>query len=126
MTNSVQDEYGNKLAVVNSTIYLILKDDKKKRQIGRLNLAARTLTMKRDRNKHLHYKSNSYGFNYQIIKQGTKFNKILIADNEHNYLVPKEEMLEMGKFMYFKQQGFERQIFVKLEDLSNYIIGKVI
>ena len=126
MINSVHDEFGNKLTVVDNTIYLMLKGDNKKRQIGRLNTSAKILSLKRDRERHLHYKSNSYGFNYQIIKQGTKFNKVLIADNEFNYLIPKEELLEMGKFMYFKQQGFEKQIFVKLEDLSNYIVGKVI
>jgi len=122
MINTIQDDSGNKIVVEGDNLYLCLKEDNRKRHIGVLNKAAKVLSMKRDRKRHLHYKSNSYGFNYQVLSQGTKFNKILIRDNVESFLVPLEFLLEKGRFLYFKQQGFERQIFITLDELKEHKI----
>ena len=120
MTNTVQDDFGNEIFAENDKIYLNLKEDNRKRLLGRLELDSKTLYVKRNRERHLHYKSNSYGFNYLIIKNGTKFNKVVIADNIETFTIPKDDILEKGRFLFFKQQGFERQIFISLDDLQEY------
>ncbi|MBK7362665.1 MAG: hypothetical protein IPJ01_10255 [Micavibrio sp.] len=36
--------------------------------------------------------------------------------------IPVKFILENGKFLFFKEQGFEKQIFVSLEQLAEFKI----
>lgn len=78
---------------------LWLETEQRDRNLGVIK--EKTLFVKRDSEKHLHRKSNSYGFNYNLLKMLKLFDKIVLTeDNENMYVMPKDIILNMGKVMY--------------------------
>lgn len=115
----LQDEYGNKLYRRKDTIFLQLTTEERPRKLGVIDEEYQVIVINRDPSKHLHRLSNSYGFNFQLLKNATVFNSIrLIIENEH-YLIPISLIKEKGKFLFFKQQGFEKQVFLDLDEILN-------
>lgn len=110
----------NSIIVDGNNIHLKLKGENRKRLVGRMNKAKRILEVKRKRGKHLHYTSNSYGFNYHILSNAKLFDKILLSDEHGEYAIPVEAILDDGKFLFFKQQGFEKQIFMTLSQMDKF------
>jgi hypothetical protein len=88
--------------------------------IGILNVKERIIYLTRTRSKHLHIKSNSYGFNYMLLSEQISFDRIHLKDDSREYIIPKQDIEKHGVFLFFKQQGFERQIFLTLEQLEQY------
>lgn len=115
----IPDGDGNEIRVFDKTLSLKLKSERRSRRIGVIN-SKRQLYIQRKRDRHLHYKSKSYGFNFSIINAAKKFDSVLLSDEKGRYLIPNKIILEEGKFLYFKQLGFEKQIFLSLEIINNY------
>ena len=115
----IPDKDGNEIVIKNKIISLRLAAENRLRQVGIIN-SKKQLSVKRKRIAHLHYKSQSYGFNHYIIDNAKKFNKVLLSDERGTYLIPNKIILDMGEFLYFKQQGFEIQIFLSLEIINQY------
>ena len=114
-----KDLEGN--SILNKDNVLILNITKgEARKIGYLDDKSKTLHVKRKRKKHLFRKYNAYGFCYYLISQATRFDKILLQDEEGVYLIPNKVILEEGDFLYFKKIGYEKQIFLRLEEMSKY------
>lgn len=107
-------------------ISLKLNSESSPRKIGEVKLDDKTLMLKRIREKHLFKKNNSYGFNEYLIQNGKTFDKIMLADDDCVYLFPKNLVLEKGNYLYFKQEGFEKQIFLPLEEMKEYQIHPLI
>jgi hypothetical protein len=103
---------------------LKLKSEKKLRRIGTVTKSTRTLEIKRKRDKHLHIKSNSYGFNYQVLDNKKTFDTIRLSDEFCDWKIPLSFIMEKGSFLFFKQQGFEKQIFVTLEQIEQFRVKK--
>jgi len=103
-------------------ISLDLKGSKSKRplKIGEVNPETKCLEIEKKRKKHLFRKNNSYGFNYHILSTGKKFEYVLLTDEYGTYKVPVSVILAVGKFLYFKQEGFEKQIFMPIEQIEQY------
>jgi hypothetical protein len=81
----------------------------------------RQLEVMRERSKHLFRKFNAYGFNHHILANATLFDHVLLKEDNGVYNVPKEVILEKGKFMNFKNHGgFELQIFLPLDEIEKY------
>jgi hypothetical protein len=123
--NSRKDEQGNIILVESTTkkisIFLRLADEKHRRLIGVIDIQHLTLHIERDREKHLLNKANAYGFNYFILDQAKRFNYVCLHESNGNvYLLDREKMIEDGKFLFFKQQGFEKQIFLSIDYLSQF------
>ena len=79
----------------------------------------RTLTVKRDPSKHLFRKFNAYGFSYDVMKQGSRyFDKIEVNTGFETLQTTREYLLKHGKYLHFKQNDLERQIFLPLEDFG--------
>lgn len=102
---------------------LWLETEQRDRNLGIIK--EKTLFIKRDSERHLHRKSNSYGFNYNLLKMSKSFNKIVLTeDNENMYVMPKDIILNMGKVMYFKNSedgnSFEVQIFLNRDIIKTY------
>lgn len=71
---------------------------------------------KRVKNANIFKKSNSWGINYHILNNlGSKGKIRLYANDGKTYEINKETALKYGKFMNFKNQGFELQFFIPLE-----------
>jgi len=103
-------------------ISLKLKSEPGSRNIGEVKLDDKTLLLKRNKAKHLFKKNNSYGFNEYLIENGKTFDKIMLADDDAVYLFPKELVKEKGNYLYFKQEGFEKQIFLALDEIKKHQI----
>jgi hypothetical protein len=123
-THTIQDSSGNKLiashkdSIINLSLLLA---DGKKRAIGQIDKATRTLRLIRSRSKHLMRVNNSYGINYYLIENGQTFDKVEIVDEQSRWVVPKEYIIEHCTTMNFKTQGFELQKFISLDKLNSFI-----
>ena len=98
-----------------------LSGEKRNRAIGHINIDDRTLYVRRSKEKHLLRKANSYGFNHYIIQNATKFDKVCMIVGFNQWLLPNEVILN-GDFLWFKDQGYERQIFLDLDTIEKYRI----
>lgn len=121
---TIQDEKGNAITVSENDkrikLSLRLNNEPKRRQIGQINKAKRTLEVKRDRAKHLFRKLNAYGLNYKLIEDSKRFDTILIKDELSVWAVPKQFILTEGKILNFLAQGFEKQIFIELYKIEQF------
>lgn len=116
----VWDSNGNKLYKKGDTIFLILSSEGYPRKLGVLDVKHRVMTMTRDSSKHLHIKSNSYGFNFNLLDTASLFDTIrLIIDGVH-YMIPISLIKEKGNFLFFRQQGFEKQIFLEVSEILKH------
>jgi beta-glucosidase/6-phospho-beta-glucosidase/beta-galactosidase len=100
----------------------LLLADGKKRAIGQIDKATRTLRLIRSRSKHLMRVNNSYGINYYLIENGVTFDKVEIVDEKSRWLIPKDYLIEHCTTMNFKAQGFELQKFISLDKLNTFAI----
>ena len=122
---TLQDKDGNAILVRKCTptqikISLKLAKENRERNVGELNPLNKIFYVKRKRNKHLHYKSNSYGFNHYILSNAKRFEDVLLTDEMGEYKIPTSHILSFGKFLFFKQQGFEVQIFLTLDEITKF------
>jgi len=130
-TFQIKDETGN---IIESThkgssasLRLKLSSESYYRNLGSINMKTRQLELIRERSKHLFRKFNAYGFNHYILANATLFDHVLLKDDQGAYNVPKEVILEKGKFMNFKNHGgFELQIFLPLNEIENFKITAAI
>ena len=114
--NTLLIKSNDKLIIVK----LLLKN-MKPRMIGTVTKSTRTIEMRRKRGKHLHYMTNSYGFNDYILREQTTFDWVRLSDDLGNHWkIPVSYILEKGKYLNFKGQGFELQRFVSLENLEQF------
>lgn len=122
---SISDDYGNLLILRKNSkrvlISLKLVSEEITRRIGTLNKAQRTLTIKRKRGKHLFRKANAYGFNHRLLETSKLIDYIRLEDETSEWKIPREEILKKGSFLYFQKQGFEKQIFLSLDSMQEFI-----
>lgn len=80
------------------------------------------LHLHRSKTKHLLNKANAYGINHYILSEGTTFEDVVIHEEETSniYMVNKKFLLSSAFFLHFKEQGFERQIFINRDWLLHY------
>lgn len=107
-------------------ITLHLKGKRAGRNIGRVRLADRVLEVSRKRDKHLMLKANAYGFNEYVLREAKRFDKIELTDEYGTYLFSRQLVLDMGKYLHFKEEGFEKQIFLSLNIITNHKIQDAI
>lgn len=123
-THIIDDEGHNRIiAKANDkviTLHLKLKSERRRRLIGAITISTKTLRITRDRNKHLFIKYLAYGFNDYIMSNAKRFDTVWLKDQNSDWKFPVSFLLEHGKYLYFKQQGFETQRFLSLEELEPY------
>jgi hypothetical protein len=107
---------------IGATIHLKLKSENKRRNIGTIYFNDRSFHVLRDSGKHYHYVSKSYGFNWNIIADDFLNIKsvYLVVDKSERYIIPKSVMETYGKFLNFKQQGFELQKFLPMDMIKTF------
>lgn len=121
----IPDKLGNMLIATERkgsiVLVLALVKENRKRNIGVIDTDTEggIFCVKRKIDKHLHRKSNSYGFNWNVL-QGTRFQKVRLTDEGGSYLMPKKIILEKGSFLHFSKQGFELQIFLDYDIIRSY------
>jgi len=105
-----------------ASFHLKLVSEDRFRLLGYLDVEKSTFYCKRKSSKHLHIKSNSYGFNWEIINEPQLYIKhiALRIDDEDLYIFPKSLINTYGTFLNFKQQGFELQRFIRMDLIEQY------
>jgi hypothetical protein len=81
------------------------------------------LHVSRDSSRHLHRKTESYGFNMALLRLDIVEAVKLAEDLTLHYLIPKEVILRHGKVMYFKGANagsFEVQVFLSRDLMQRY------
>jgi hypothetical protein len=123
-TAIVEDSFGNGIIVRRggNTLRLSIRlaNNPKERKIGDIDMPTRTLTVTRNRAKHLLQKGNAYGLNHKLLAEATRFDTVRIVDDFGRWDIPREYILENGKFLLFAKQGFELQIFISLEQIQQF------
>lgn len=119
------DKNGNKLIITHyedvAHIKLKLFQETRERNVGTLSIANRILYVSRIKERHLFHKLNAYGLNHYIIKEAKLFDNIVIKDETKEWCVPREFVLEHGKFLNFSNHGgFELQIFINLDIIKQF------
>lgn len=118
------DKHGNALVKYNDgRVVLYIASEDRVRKVG--VIADKCLYVERTYSKHLHRKSNSYGFNYELLKRSGSFDKIVLSeDDTATYAIPKSTILSLGKVMFFKNSAdgnsFEVQIFLNRDIIILY------
>lgn len=123
----VSDTFGNNLiinrVINNLNLSLKLVGENRTRDIGYITISSRTFHVVRIRSKHLFLKNNSYGFNHKILADAKLFDSVELKDDKECWLVPKDYILQEGKFLHFKKDGFERQIFIELSKIQQFKVN---
>ncbi len=127
INTKILDEEQNLILIVrkgnNITLYIKLKSENRKRKIGYINVATKTLHIRRKRALHLFFKFNAYGFCYHIINDAKKFDKIRLKDDFDEWVIPTSFILnkENAKYLHFKGNGgFELQVFLPLDSIEQF------
>jgi hypothetical protein len=106
-------------------VKLKLNTERRKRNIGTIFKKDRILFVRRNRLKHLHRKSRSYGFMYLLIKEGKQFDNVRLMDELGSYLIPKKVILESSEVMNFKNskdgESYELQYFLSMDIIEKYM-----
>lgn len=120
----INDDGKNYLQIKSNDKIIQLKlclENFKPRLIGTVTKSTRTIDMKRVRLKHLHWKTNSYGFNDFVLRNQNSIDWVRLSDDLGNHWkIPVSYILEKGTYLHFKQEGFELQRFVSLENLEQF------
>ena len=114
------DDFGNIAYVKDNEIRLRIKGRKRVRKLFDIHKPLNLISCKRNREKHLHIKSNSYGFNWNVLMKAKEVQNVLLKDKEGLYLIPIRDILNIGQFMHFIKQKFELQIFLNLDEINKY------
>jgi hypothetical protein len=102
-------------------LYLKLQSETRKRKVGVITKSTKTIKITRTREKHLFNKMYAYGFNEYILREAKLFDTVWLKDNYEEWKVPVKFILETGQnYLHFKQQGFDLQRFVTLEELEQF------
>lgn len=124
------DEAKNVLLIENSrfgiNLFIRLEAEKHRRYIGTIDELNQTMFVERESLKHTMKVNNGYGFNHYILANTKKFKNVAVieypdASEEFNaYVIPVDVILSKGDFLFFKKQGFEKQIFITKDLLNQY------
>lgn len=115
--NQLAFEFGGKVSLK------IRTEGNRKRNIGFIKND--TLHVNREA-EHVFLKTNSFGFNYNLLVMTDIFSHVSIVYNGKFYRIPKKSIVDYGKVMNFKEStdgnSFELQIFLPLQIIMNYKI----
>lgn len=126
------DKFGNKIICrgflnekneyTHCKVHLKLVKENRPRLIGYVDVNEHTFYCVRDSDKHYHYKTKSFGFNWEFLNgQFVFIDKIYLrVDDNKVYVFPKTLLSQYGTYLNFKQQGFELQRFLKYELIKKY------
>lgn len=116
---TVHDTQGNEIIRNGNDLLLGLSGERRTRKIG--SISNGVLYVRR-RRSHIMDVNKSYGFNHHILSNARMFDKVNIKDDYGIYELPVSVILDKGDFLFFKKQGFEKQIFLPLDEIYKYKI----
>lgn len=120
MKYEMQDKNGNKLVLESGKPYRIKLELKGKRPklIAQWDNLTKTLFVKRNSERHYHYKTRSYGFNAELLGS-LEIDNVNITIDREQFIVPITEF-KNARHLNFSQEGFELQKFLPVEIIRKY------
>lgn len=119
------DDAGNKIGFRSDGLYLKLAKEERLKQIFKIKNG---VVSKWVSPHNILRKANAIGFNYDGLKRllDKEHKEISVQIGSNPIIVLKiQDILDKKEFLWFKAQGFERQIFWKLEEqYVGYNIGE--
>lgn len=114
----MHDSDGNKLRLRRDGVFLKLSNETRTRKILSFRGGAVIHFVKK---KNLFREGELVGFNYHalhmVLDAFPRIVDILVRIGQKTYKVDPAEVLEKELFLYFKNQGFERQVFYPLKEM---------
>lgn len=116
----ITDILSNKWWVEHGVVNLKLVNEAYSRKLG--IISGNRFIVYRNRAKHTFNKTNSYGFSSEVIEGLYKYVGIKFVDVYDDFGMYRLgiEVIQSGEFLFFKEQGFEKQLFVPLEEIEKY------
>ncbi|HMW31837.1 MAG TPA: hypothetical protein PKU71_05530 [bacterium] len=97
--------------------HVYLATETRKRFIGKI--ITREFHCERDPERHILRVNNSIGFNLELMRMSEQFDWVIITGlSSQPIIVTRDFILRKGFLPSFKNQSYELQIFVKLNDLK--------
>lgn len=114
------DTVGNKLTatLINGTLQLGLKlvSESRTRDLGKLvKRSNKIFYTKYVDEKNIFRKANAWGLNHKILSTLPEDAVVELSSKTKKYNISVKEALSKGKFLFFKEQGFEKQYFIPLD-----------
>ena len=125
MKYEMLDGKGNKLVLESGKPYRIKLELKGKRPklIAQWDNKSKTLFVKRNSERHYHYKTRSYGFNAELLGS-LEIDNVNITIDREQFIVPFTEF-KNARHLNFSQEGFELQKFLPVEIIRKYAVQLV-
>lgn len=124
MASIFKDYHGNTVFVKGGKIRLRIKGTDRVRTLFHIHKDLNYIACERKPSKHLHRKSNSYGFNWDVLQKADIVENVLVREGKKNYLVPIQEIKNRGTFLWFSTKQCELQIFLSLDEIKKYRIDE--
>jgi len=104
----------------NGKIYLYLPNAKYKNKRCLGKISNRVLYQKKSKEKHLFRKTNSIGFNFDLINRGgAEFDLINVTLDFISLWCSRASILRYGTILNFSKTGLEKQVFLNLNFFKN-------
>jgi hypothetical protein len=117
------DKQGNRLVMETGKPFklrLFLKGQRPK-LIAHYDYEKKTLIVKRNSERHYHYKTKSYGFNYALF-ENLDIDTVNLTIDKENYNIPAK-VFNQARVMNFSGEGFELQKFLPIEIIRGYAVS---
>ena len=125
MNYEMFDKQGNRLLMEYGKPYrlrLFLKG-KRPKLIAHYDLDKKTLIVKKNSERHYHYKTKSYGFNYALF-ENLDIDYVHLTIDKEIFNIPAEAF-KQARVMNFSGEGFELQKFLPIEIIRKYEMQSV-
>jgi hypothetical protein len=114
------DKQGNRLVMETGKPFklrLFLKGQRPK-LIAHYDYDNKTLIVKKNSERHYHYKTKSYGFNYALF-ENLDIDTVNLTIDKEKYNIPAK-VFNQARVMNFSGEGFELQKFLPIEIIRQY------
>lgn len=96
----------------------LMLPNQKPRNIGWFSDSGDTFHCQRNPAKHLHNITESFGFNHELLRDGSFKWIVVHLPFGQQLITSRTHVLQKGFFQHYKQQHFERQLFLHLADFG--------
>jgi len=110
------DTMGNRFEMEGENLFLVLRKDGKKRNLGRIfhnKKDGKLQYVKHESNKDIFRANESWSIPYYIV-MNVDYLQIITEDKD--YRITAEHALDVGSFLWFKDSGFEKKFYIPLSD----------
>jgi hypothetical protein len=125
MNYQIFDKQGNRLVMETGRPFklrLFLKG-KRPKLIAHYDYDKKILIVKKNSERHYHYKTKSYGFNYALF-DNLDIDYVHLTIDKEIFNIPADAF-NQARVMNFSGEGFELQKFLPVEIIRNYAMQSV-